>query len=344
MKAIVQHAFGAPDVLRYEEVADPVCGPNDVLVRVHAVSVNRTLDLAVRAGTYVRRPALPHVLGVDPSGEVIAVGDKVTDRKVGDRVFASLFVPTDDPAAPQIRETGRAYLLGVDIWGGYAEVVRLPRFVTHLIPDGLSYHDATVIARHAPTAFNLVERRGEVKPGQWVLVMGASGGLGSAIVQIAKLNGARVIAAAGADSRVAAALEFGADHGVNYRTQDLGAEIARITDGYGTDLVCENVGDPPLWKAAFWSMATGARMVTAGAHASQEVPLDPRRLYLKRLQIIGDGSEAPGGVARALQFASEGKLKGRIDRVLPLSAAAEAHRLVADREGVGKIILDPTLG
>jgi len=344
MKAIVQHAFGAPEVLRYEDVPAPEPGPDDVLVRVHAVSVNRTLDLAVRSGNYVRRPKLPHVLGVDPAGVIEAAGANVRDRKAGDRVFVNLFVPTDDPSAPFVREVGRVHLLGVDIWGGYAELVRVPAGNTHLVPDGLSFRDATVIARHAPTALNLVENRGRVAGGEAVLVMGAAGGLGNACVQVAKLNGATVIAAAGSDERVAAAVALGADHGINYRTQELTAEALRLTSGRGVDLVCENVGDAALWRQAFDAMAVGGRMVTAGAHAGDEVPLSLRRLYLRRLQIIGDGSEAPGGVARAFQLASEGKITAKIDRVLPLREAAQAHELVARRDGIGKVLLDPTMG
>lgn len=343
MKAIVQHAFGGPEVLKCEDIATPEPGPDDVLLRVHAVSVNRTLDLSVRAGTYVRKPKLPHILGVDPSGVIEAVGRNVATRKVGDRVFVNLFVPTTDPVAPLVREVGRVFLLGVDIWGGYAECVRVPACNTHLVPDGLSFHDATVIARHTPTALNLIENRGKVAAGEWVLVMGAAGGLGSAAVQIARLSGAKVIAAAGADGRVQAARDLGADYGINYRRQDLADEIARLTGGHGVDLVCENVGDPVLWRAAFEAMATGGRMVTAGAHAGDEVALSLRRLYLRRLQIIGDGSEAPGGIARAFELARDGKVVAKIDRVLPLREAAVAHELVAARDTLGKVLLDPTL-
>lgn len=343
MKAIIQHEFGGPEVLRYEEVDALPLGPGDVLLKVHAVSVNRTLDLAVRSGKYVRKAKLPHILGVDPSGIVAAVGSEVANRKSGDRVFANLFVPTADPAAIYMREVGRVFLLGVDIWGGYAEYVRVPAINTYLIPAGVTFQEATVLARHAPTALNLIEIRGGVTPGAWVLVMGAAGGIGTAAVQIAKFNGARVIAAAGGDNRVAAAIALGADFGVNYRTRSLDEEVERITEGRGVDLVCENVGDPELFPRALRSLTLGGKMVTAGAHAGGDVPLDLRRLYMKRIQIIGDGSEAPGGIDRVLKLAAEGKLTAKIDRVMPLREAAEAHRIVAGRNAVGKVLLDPTL-
>lgn len=341
MKAVVQYSFGGPEVLEIAEVPDPKLGPHDVVIEVHAVSVNRTLDLAVRSGTYVRKPPLPHVLGVDPSGIVVATGDEVKDRKVGDRVFANLFVPSDSPAAVFMREVGRVQLLGVDIWGGYAEKVAVPAANTHLIPDGLSFEQATVLARHGPTALNLVERRGAIRAGETMLVMGATGGIGSLAVQLGKLNGAKVIAAAGAANRVEAARLLGADHVINYRESDLAHEIERITEGRGVDLVCDNVGDPELWPKAFHALALGGRMVTAGAHAGGHVALDLRRLYMRRIQIIGDGSEMPGGMERTFALAAEGRLSGGIDRVLPLEQAANAHRLVAERGGVGKVLLAP---
>lgn len=343
MKAIVQHDYGTPEVLRYDDVPTPTVGPDDVLIAVHAVSVNRTLDLAVRENRYLRKAKLPHILGVDPSGIVVAVGENVATRRPGDRVFVNMFVPTDDPSAIVVPEIGHTHVVGIDIWGGYADYVRVPASVTYPIPAALSFCDATVVARHGPTALNLIEHRGQVKPGEWVLVMGASGGLGSAAVQVAKINGATVIAAAGADDRVAAACRLGADHGINYRSQDLAKEVARLTDGRGVDILCENVGDPTLWEGAFNSLAVRGRMVTAGSHAGDEVKLSLKRLYLRRLQIIGDGSQAPGGLERSFALAAQGKMSALIDRVMPLAEAADAHRIVGGREGIGKIVLDPTL-
>ena len=344
MKAAVIHEFGGPEVLKYEEVETPKVGPNDVLVKVHAVSVNRTLDLEVRANKYARTPPLPHVLGVDPSGVIEAVGHNVTDRHIGERVYVSLFVPSDDPAATNLPGVGGVDFLGVNIWGGYADYVKIPASVVYPIPDSLGFHDATVIGRHLATAINQVEGVGNVTEGDWVLVMGAAGGLGSAAVQVAKNNGANVIGAAGADDRVEAALEVGADYAINYRKQNLSEEVLRITDGKGVKLVCENIGDPELFIGAFNSMGRGAKLVTAGAHAGGNVSLDLWKLYLYQLQIIGEPREQPGGLEKALKLAGERTFKTLIDRVMPLSEAAEAHRIVAERGGLGKVIMDPTLG
>ena len=344
MKAVVIHEFGGPDVLIYEDIETPEVGPDEVLVQVHAVSVNRTLDLVVRENKYARTPQLPHILGVDPSGVIAAVGSNVTDRKVGDRVYVSLFVQSDDPDATNLPGVGSVLFLGVNVWGGYAEYVKVPTQNAQPIPDSLGFHEATVIGRHLATAINQVEGIGQVKAGDWVLVMGAAGGLGSCAVQVAKINGCNVIGAAGSDERVQAAVDCGADHGINYRSHDLAGEVARITGGQGVNLVCENIGDPDLFSGAFNSMGRGAKMVTAGAHAGGHVDLDLWKLYLFQLQIIGEPREQPGGLARALNMAGERNIKALIDRVMPLSEAPEAHRYAAGRGGVGKVILDPTLG
>jgi NADPH:quinone reductase-like Zn-dependent oxidoreductase len=334
MKAIVFREFGSPDVLRLEEVPTPRPGPGEVLVEVKAVSVNTTLDLIVRSGNYAHRPDLPHVLGVDPSGVISAVGPDVTSRKVGDRVYCHLVAGM----APG----GKPLVLGVHTWGGYAEFVKTKAEATHLIPDSVDFTTATIVARHAPLAFTQLRDHGGLQPGQWVLVMGAAGGLGSAGVQVAKYLGGRVIAAAGSDERVRAALELGADEGVNYRASDLTAEVMRITNGAGVSVVLENIGDPELFPKALASLARKGRLVTAGAHGGGVVPLNVSHLYLNQLTIIGDPTNDPADIDNSLRAAAEQGYRVVIDRVLPLSKAAEAHRLAEARSGIGKIVLDPT--
>jgi NADPH:quinone reductase-like Zn-dependent oxidoreductase len=335
MKAIVIREFGPPEVMRLEEIPTPEPGPDEVLIRVHAVSVNRTLDLAVRAGTYAFVPPLPHVLGVDPSGTVAAVGPGVTARRVGERVATrQILRPATATAGPS--------MLGVHAWGGYAEYVKVPVSATHLIPDGLDFVTATVVARHAPTALSMLRDVARVTAGEWVLVMGASGGLGIAGIQVAKSLGARVIAAAGADERVSAAVALGADAGINYRSQDLTAEARRITGGRGVDVVFENVADADLFPRAFAALAREGRLITAGAHADGTVPLDVRSLYLNSITVIGStGRVTPEDLTVTLEAATQGRHRVLVDRVLPLSEAVLAHRIVADRSGTGKIVLRP---
>lgn len=334
MQAVVMRAFGGPEVLRVEDVAVPRPGPGEVLIKVEAVSVNRTLDLAVRAGTYARPARLPHVLGTDPSGTIVALGDGVTARKAGDRVTTSPRIKAATPESPPI-------ILGVQAWGGYAQYVTLPAANTHVLPDTLDFGAATVVARHAPLAFNQLQARARVRPGEWVLVMGAAGGLGSAAVQVAKYLGARVIAAAGSEERVKAAQALGADASINYRAADLFAETRRITQGRGVDVVIENIGDAALFPKAFASLGRNGRLVTAGAHAGGKVALDLHYLYLNYIEIIGSPSHTDSDVELSLKVAAEGGLTPLIDRELPLAEAAAAHRLVEAREGIGKVVLRP---
>jgi NADPH:quinone reductase-like Zn-dependent oxidoreductase len=192
---------------------------------------------------------------------------------------------------------------------------------------------------------NLLSNLAHVEAGETVLVMGATGGLGAAGVQVAKLLGATVIAGAGADERVALALRSGADHGINYRTQDLTQEVERLTDGHGVDVVFENISDPTTWPRAFASIAYGGRMVTAGAHGGGKVELDVRRLYGRRITLIGGAGSSRTDVTRTLEAAVAGHIRAVVDRVLPLSAAAEAHALFEDGASLqGKVVLDPTAG
>lgn len=336
MKAIVLREFGPPSVMRLEDVDDPRPGPGEVVVRVHAVSVNRTLDTVVRAGKFKRSVTLPIVPGIDPAGVIVAVGSGVTGRRVGDRVITSTRVQSEAAAdGPQ--------LASVHAWGGYAEYFKAQADGTTIVPDGVDFAAANVISRHAPTAFHLLRDRAKLKPGEWVLVMGAAGGLGSAGVQAARYLGARVIAAAGADERVKAALDLGADAGVNYRAQDLSAEAIRITEGRGVDVVFENIGDPELFPKAFAAIARSGRLVTAGGHGGGIVPLDVNRLYLKEITVIGATGHTPADIALSMHAAAQGRFKAIIACILPLSQAPRAHELVESRAVLGKVVLDATL-
>lgn len=332
MRAIVIREFGGPEVLHIEEVPDPSPPPGWVLIAVAAVSVNRTLDLVVRAGGYARPVRLPHILGVDPAGTIVAVGEGVKHRKLGDRVVTT-------PIVKAATATDAPVLLGVQAPGGYAELVTVPEEITYLIPDGLGFAEASVVGRHAPMAFHLLDEKARLSAGQSVLVMGAAGGLGGAGVQVARLLGAKVIAGAGSDERVASALENGAEHGINYRAQDLEKEVMRLTDGKGVDVVFENIADPGLFPKALASLARGGRLVTAGSHGGGTVPLDITRLYMRQLSVLGSTRQKPIDTTRSLEAAAAGQISVNISRVLPLEAASEAHTLLEAGETSGKIVL-----
>jgi NADPH:quinone reductase-like Zn-dependent oxidoreductase len=214
--------------------------------------------------------------------------------------------------------------LGDHAWGGYAEYVRAVASRTAIVPDGLDFATATVVSRHTPTAFTLLRDRAKLQSGEWVLVMGAAGGLGSAGVQVAKYLGAKVIAAAGAADRVKVGLDLGADAGVNYRAQDLTIEAMRITEGKGVNVVFENIGDPELFPKAFASLARRGRLVTAGGHGGGIVPLDVNRLYQNHLTIIGATGETPDDVTLSLNAAVRGPLQG---------GGGPHHAAVAGRAG-----------
>jgi NADPH:quinone reductase-like Zn-dependent oxidoreductase len=345
MKAIVIRKFGGPEVLRLEDLPEPQAAAGEIVIKVRSVSVNRTLDCTVRGGEYPVGIQMPHVLGVDPAGEIVELGAGVGQFKVGDRVATISIIPC--LKCKQCTRGLQANCLaskhiGLHRWGGYAEFVAVPARNAFKIPPNLSFAEGTVITRHFPMAFNLLASKTTIRTGEWVLVMGAAGALGSCCVQVAKMYGAKVIAAAGADDRVSLALDYGADFGVNYRKQDLAAEVMKLTDNDGVDVVCENIADPVLWPGAFNSLAIGGRLVTAGAHGGGNVTLDVKRLYLRRQSIHGAAGTNPPDVEKALEAARAGKIRAINYRVMPLAEAAAAHRLVEENKIAGKVILDPT--
>jgi len=346
LNAIVLKEFGGPEVLRLENVPTPKPATGEILVKVHSVSVNRTLDCIVRAGKYPVKIQLPHVLGADPAGEVIEVGGGgVTEFNLGDRVTVISAIPCHK-CGPCLKGEEASCLkskrIGVDRWGGYAEFIALPARYAVKLPSEISFAEGTVITRHFPMAFNLLVNKADVKPGERVLVMGATGALGSSCVQVAKMLGANVIAGAGTDERVELAKSYGADLGINYRRCDLTEEVMRLTDSEGVNVVCENISDPTLWPAAFASLAINGRLVTAGAHGGGTVTLDAKRLYMRRLRIIGAAGTSLSDVEKALDAARQGKIRAIINRTMPLRDAAEAHRIVEQNQIAGKVILDPT--
>ena len=323
MKAIVLHEYGGPEVLSYEDVERPRPGQGEVLIKQHAVSVNQTLDLGLRQDGAGYRLQLPVIMGIDSAGEIEEVGEGVTGFARGQRVTAILRPPAG---------------------GGYAEYVVAAAERTYHVPDGLGYPEAAAVSRHFPMAYSLCNAA-EFKEGQWVLVMGAAGSLGTASIQVAKHRGAYVIAAAGSDERARSGVDYGADAWVNYRESDLAAEVRRITEGSGVNVVFENIADPTLWPGAFESLAKYGTLVTVGAHGGGKVELDVRRLYRDSITIKGGLYQSkPGDCDEALVLAAKGTYRLPIHSVRPLSQAAEAHRIAGDRSTVGKVVMDPTLG
>ncbi|HLH97552.1 MAG TPA: zinc-binding dehydrogenase [Xanthobacteraceae bacterium] len=345
MKAIVFHNFGPPDVLKYEDVPDPQPRGGEIRVRIHAATVNRVLDVSLRAGKETRRAAvLPLIPGVDCAGIVDAVGEGVTRWRIGDRVAAAGTMPLDPCPEDGESYTGPRGMMGIKRPGGFAELVVVPACAAVAVPDRLGFHEAAVIMRHAPTAWNLLVNTARLVAGETVLIMGAGGNLGSTGIQIAKnVIGAKVIAAAGSDDRVRQGLALGADFGINYATQDIREEAMKFTDGKGVDVLYDNIANPKILPAAFRALGLRGRLVTAGAHAGPNVTIDFGHLYHYEITIRGQPGYHPPDRDKCFAAAAEGKIKAQIERLLPLSRAAEAHRLVESGEVTGKIVLDPSL-
>ncbi len=263
-------------------------------MRVRACSVNRTLDLETREKGAGFGVTLPYISGADPCGEVVAVGADVTSPHVGQRVAVSPMLTCG--ACPMCRRgTENACLnlkiLGVHRHGGYAELVRAPAGNALPLPDGLSYEEAACLPLSYAVAWHLLVVLARVALGDVVLIMAAGSGLGVAGIQIAKLRGARVLAAAGSDEKLERARSLGADAGINYSTSDLAQEVRRLTDGWGADVVFENIGTA-TWDRSVASLARAGRLVTCGTHGGSQATIDIRARH-------AGGSDPAGREGRA---------------------------------------------
>jgi NADPH:quinone reductase-like Zn-dependent oxidoreductase len=314
-----------------------------VLLRVRAVSVMRTLDCEVRArqGAYGPIP-MPHVLGADPAGEVADVGEGVQDFAPGDRVVTIQSIACGACRYCQRGLTNaceRQRIQGVHTQGGYAEFMVTPARNLVRIPDDLSFEEATAMMTITPTAWHLLIDRAQLRAGETVLIMAAGGALGTAGVQVARLAGARVIAAAGADWKLARARELGAHEVVNYTTSKLGDEVLRLTDGEGADVVFENLSVPELWQESLASAAKLGRIVTCGALGGGSVETNMRRFYLKHLSLLGAVAAPMAQIRQVYGLAAQGLLRPVLYRCFPLEQAAEAHALVESRDVFGRVVL-----
>jgi NADPH:quinone reductase-like Zn-dependent oxidoreductase len=346
MKAIVIHRFGPPEALSYETIPDPAPRAGEIRIRVHAASVNRVLDVRVRAGTEAHYGAvLPLIPGVDCAGVVDAVGQGVTRWRVGDRVAAAGNMPLDVCAEDAAGYAGPIGMMGIRRPGGFAELVCVPASAGVAVPAALDFHHAAVIMRHAPTAWNLLCNVAKLEASETVLIMGAGGNLGTIGIQIAKnVIGATVIAAAGSPASVQIGRDLGADHVVDYRARDICDAVMEITGGRGVNVLYDNIANPKVLPRAFRAIGRHGRMVTAGAHGGPEVTIDFHHLYDRFITVFGRPGHRAEDYAACFAAAAAGKIKAQIECVLPLSRAVDAHRMIESGEARGKIVLDPTTG
>ncbi|MBI2321346.1 MAG: zinc-binding dehydrogenase [Chloroflexi bacterium] len=345
MNAILLPSYGGPEVLTYADVPDPTLRPGEALVRVRACGVTH-FDLDIRAGVSRLPIRLPHVLGRDMAGDVVAVAG-ATQPAVGSRVVAPLHLTCMLATCP-FCSTGRDNLCpqrvhpGVDTPGNYAELAVYPAASLLPLPEHLSYADAVAGLQTFATALHVLVTLLAVQPGETVLITGAAGGVGLAAVQVARLAGARVIAAAGADRKLDAVQRLGVAAGdcVNYATHDLAAEVRRRTDGRGIDAVMEIVGGE-VFLAALDALAIDGRLGVTGAHGGEVVPINLVDLFRRQARLMGSSAYTHAEVRRALALMAAGTLRAPLGHSLPLAAAAEAHRLLAARANIGKIVLLP---
>lgn len=340
MKAVRIHEHGGPEVLRYEDVSVPEIARDEVLIRVKACALNY-LDLWARRG--IPGITLPLIPGCDVAGVIEEVGQDAKGWSQGERVVINPGVSCGDCEYCRQGEDPLChsyYIIGEHVDGGYAEFVKVPARNLMSIPQGFSFEEAAAAPLVFQTAWRALISRARVRPGEDVLILGAAGGVGTACVQIAKLAGARVFAAASTDEKLRRLRELGADMLINHTDKDFAREIWQLTNKRGVDVVIDSVGEA-TWQKSLRSLARNGRLVTFGATTGPTPPTDIRLVFWRQLQIIGTTMGNRKEVADVMKLIWERKLKPVVHRVFPLKEAAKAQQLMENRQQVGKIILVP---
>lgn len=322
MKALLCKAFGPAETLVLEEVAKLEPKKTEVVLDVHAAGVNFPDSLIIE-GKYQFKPPFPFSPGGEAAGVISAVGEKVSQFKVGDRVMA---------------------LTG---WGSFAEQVAVPAYNVLPMPAGMDFTTAAAFSMTYGTSMHALKQRGNLQAGETLLVLGASGGVGLAAVEIGKAMGATVIAAASSAEKLAVAKAAGADHLINYSEQSLKDELKTLTKGQGVDVIYDPVGGP-LFEEAFRSIAWNGRMLVIG-FASGEIPALPANLpLLKGAALIGvfwgafaqrQPQDNVANFQQLFAWYGEGKLKPLVSQTFPLEKAGDAIDTLAKRKAVGKVVV-----
>jgi NADPH2:quinone reductase len=319
MKAAVYTETGPPEVLRYEDVPDPACGPGDVLIDVEAISIEGG-DTLNRAGGELS--GTPHIVGYQCAGTVAEVGTDVHDRSVGQRVVCSF------------------------LDGSHAERRAVPSIVTWVVPDGLDIVEAACVPIAFGTADDCLFEFGHLRSGETVLVQAGASGVGLAAIQLAKRAGATVLATASSDEKLERLRDFGLDHGINYQEVDFADAARQLTGGVGVFLVVDSVGS--TLDGSVRALAHRGRCVLVGQAGRDTRPFDAAALMAGDQTLTGVflGAEMISDrvremVARHLVDVADGRLRVVVDRAFPLAAAAEAHAYVESRRAVGRVVLVP---
>jgi NADPH:quinone reductase-like Zn-dependent oxidoreductase len=341
MRAVAFREFGAPDVLRVEEVETPRAGPAEVLIRVAAVSVGRLLDLTARAGTHpYAQFRLPHVLGAEHSGTVVAVGTGVRHLGVGDRV-AVFPVVTCGACAACLDGCSEACptleIMGVHRQGGYAEYTRVPAVNAHVVPESIDPATAAGIALAGPVAQNQLTQAG-LAAGDWVLVQGAASALGSLTAVLAEHLGARVIGTSRSEWKRRRLLDMGLAAALDPTSDTFVDDVLALTGGAGVRVAIDDLGDEAIWQRTMAVLATRGAVVTSGAFLGGTGHIDLMRLYSRCQRVLGvrTGNLAS---ARAVWDEVAKGFRPVVDRAFPVARAADAHRYLEADNNMGRVVL-----
>jgi NADPH:quinone reductase-like Zn-dependent oxidoreductase len=345
MKAVYIESHGGPEVLTYGDRPEPAIRAGEVKVRVRAAALNR-LDTYSRAGGRGLRRAFPPplILGGDCAGDVVEVGDAAAGLKPGDRVVinpritcggCSACLSGRDDLCPHSR------FMGTAMDGSYAEYVAVPAVNVHPIADHVSYEEAAAVPTTFLPMWNMLIRRARLQPWETVLVLSASAGVGTAAIQVAKnVIGARVIATTSTPEKAARALELGADAVINYTEEDITERAKALTDGLGVDVVVDHVG-AEFFAKAYDALRPGGRYGICGVTTGYRAELHLGNLFTRQLEVFGVFMGSKEDMREIVAMLNRGAIHPVIDRVFPLSQAADAHRLMEERSFFGKLVLTP---
>jgi NADPH:quinone reductase-like Zn-dependent oxidoreductase len=344
MKAVLFHSHGGPEVLQYADFPNLEPAAGQALVKLHAAALNR-MDLWVRNGWPGLKLEYPHIPGADGAGEVIAFGSPPPAGEglgVGSRVVINSNLgcgSCDFCLAGQDNLCRDWHLLGETIRGTYAEYVAVPLRQLFRLPDGFDYHTAAAAGLVFHTAWHSLITRGKLQPGETVLVVGASGGVNTASIQIAKYIGANVIVVGSGVQKLALAESLGADILIDRaQEKDWSKAVYRLTEKLGVDVVIDNVGT--TFQLSLHCLRKGGRLLTVGNTGGPKFEIDNRFVFGKHLTIIGSTMGTLRDFAEVMSLVSGGKLKVALDRSFPLADARSAQEQLEKGEQLGKITLE----
>jgi len=341
MNVVRIHRHGGPEALVYEEAPEPQIRADQVLVRVRACALNH-IDLWVRAGIPGMEFSMPHVLGSDIAGEIVAAGEYCERIRAGQRVLLSPGLSCRQcPQCVSGRDNHcrRYTLFGYGVDGGNAEYLAAPEYTAIPIPDDLSFEDAAAVPLVFLTAWHMLVDRCRIKPGEDVLVLGAGSGVGSAAIQIAKYFRARVITTAGSEAKLQKARELGADYVIDHSQQSIHEEVRRVTHHRGVDIVVEHIG-AATWQDSVNSLAYHGRLVTCGATTGYEANIDLRLLFARQISVLGSYMGAKHELLEVLRLVRAGYLRPVVSQVLPLEEAGRGQQILEERKHFGKVVLE----